>query len=148
MDTSLSQLVKVERSLGNRYIRILALDVAYGINYLDCFQPNPILHRDVNSGNVMVWRQGDKWRGKLCDFGSAEFMGSKMSPKIQGIRFILFRRQAVHARLLRIFGSKINCSRRSDKRVAEGVKVEQHDEKLRLALNSKEKFSSHSQEVF
>ena len=101
MDTSLSQLVKVERSLGNRYIRILALDVAYGINYLDCFQPNPILHRDVNSGNVMVWRQGDKWRGKLCDFGSAEFMGSKMSPKIQGIRFILFRRQAVHARLLR-----------------------------------------------
>ena len=79
IDTSLSQLVKVERSLGNRYIRILALDVAYGINYLDCFQPNPILHRDVNSGNVMVWRQGDKWRGKLCDFGSAEFMGSKMS---------------------------------------------------------------------
>ena len=79
MDMSLSQLVKDERSLGNRYIRILALDVAHGINYLHCFQPNPILHRDVNSGNVMVWRQGDKWRGKLCDFGSAEFMGSKMS---------------------------------------------------------------------
>ena len=79
MDMSLSQLVKDERSLGNRYIRILALHVAHGINYLHCFQPNPILHRDVNSGNVMVWRQGDKWRGKLCDFGSAEFMGSKMS---------------------------------------------------------------------
>ena len=79
MDMSLSQLVKDERSLGNRYIRILALDVAHGINYLHCFQPNPILHRDINSGNVMVWRQGDKWRGKLCDFGSAEFMGSKMS---------------------------------------------------------------------
>ena len=79
MDMSLSQLVKDERSLGNRYIRILALHVAHGINYLHCFQPNPILHRDVNSGNVMVWRQGDMWRGKLCDFGSAEFMGSKMS---------------------------------------------------------------------
>lgn len=79
MDMSLSQLVKDEKTLGNRYIRILALDVAYGLNYLHCFRPNPILHRDVNSGNVMVWRQGDKWRGKLCDFGSAEFMGSKMS---------------------------------------------------------------------
>lgn len=79
MDMSLSQLVKDEKMLGNRYIRILALDVAYGLNYLHCFRPNPILHRDVNSGNVMVWRQGDKWRGKLCDFGSAEFMGSKMS---------------------------------------------------------------------
>lgn len=79
MDMSLSQLVKDEKVLGNRYIRILALDVAYGINYLHCFRPNPILHRDVNSGNVMVWRQGDKWRGKLCDFGSAEFMGNKMS---------------------------------------------------------------------
>lgn len=79
MDMSLSQLVKDEQVLGNRYIRILALDVAYGINYLHCFRPNPILHRDVNSGNIMVWRQGDKWRGKLCDFGSAEFMGNKMS---------------------------------------------------------------------
>lgn len=79
MDMSLSQLVRDEKSLGNRFIRILALDVAYGLNYLHCFRPNPILHRDVNSGNVMVWRQGDKWRGKLCDFGSAEFMGSKMS---------------------------------------------------------------------
>lgn len=79
MDMSLSQLVRDEKTLGNRFIRILALDVAYGLNYLHCFRPNPILHRDVNSGNVMVWRQGDKWRGKLCDFGSAEFMGSKMS---------------------------------------------------------------------
>lgn len=79
MDMSLSQLVRDEKTLGNRYIRVLALDVAYGLNYLHCFRPNPILHRDVNSGNVMVWRQGDKWRGKLCDFGSAEFMGSKMS---------------------------------------------------------------------
>lgn len=79
MDMSLSQLVRDEKTLGNRYIRILALDVAYGLNYLHCFRPNPILHRDVNSGNVMVWRQGDKWRGKLCDFGSAEFSGSKMS---------------------------------------------------------------------
>ena len=79
MDMSLSQLVRDERTLGNRFIRILALDVAYGLNYLHCFRPNPIIHRDVNSGNVMVWRQGDKWRGKLCDFGSAEFMGSKMS---------------------------------------------------------------------
>ena len=79
MDMSLSQLVRDEKTLGNRFIRILVLDVAYGLNYLHCFRPNPILHRDVNSGNVMVWRQGDKWRGKLCDFGSAEFMGSKMS---------------------------------------------------------------------
>lgn len=79
MDMSLTQLVRDEKTLGNRFIRILALDVAYGLNYLHGFRPNPILHRDVNSGNVMVWRQGDKWRGKLCDFGSAEFMGSKMS---------------------------------------------------------------------
>lgn len=79
MDMSLSQLVKGAEVLGNRYIRILALDVAYGINYLHCFRPNPILHRDINSGNVMVWRKGDEWRGKLCDFGSAEFVGNNMS---------------------------------------------------------------------
>ena len=42
MDMSLSQLVKDENVLGNGYIRILALDVAYGINYLHCFQPGKV----------------------------------------------------------------------------------------------------------
>ncbi len=31
------------------------------------------LHRDVSSNNVLASRQGDCWRAKLSDFGSAEF---------------------------------------------------------------------------
>ena len=79
MGKSLSQLVKDEQNLSSKYITVIALDVACGLNYLHCFRPKPILHRDVNSGNVMVWQQGDKWRGKLCDFGSAEFLENEMS---------------------------------------------------------------------
>ena len=27
------------------------------------------VHRDVSPGNVLVWREGDRWRAKLSDFG-------------------------------------------------------------------------------
>lgn len=79
MDMSLSEVMTRERVLGKRNMLIIGLDIANGLNYLHCFRPNPIIHRDVNCGNVMVWRQGDKWRGKLCDFGSADFVSNDMS---------------------------------------------------------------------
>ncbi|EDO32557.1 predicted protein, partial [Nematostella vectensis] len=79
MDMSLSDLLAKENSLSRRYVVTLALDIAFGLNYLHCFKPYSIIHRDLNPGNVMVWRQGDIWRAKLCDFGSAEFVSSRMS---------------------------------------------------------------------
>jgi serine/threonine protein kinase len=79
MDMSLSHLLTQEKVLGKRHVITVGQDTAYGLNYLHCFRPRPIIHRDVNPGNVMVWRQGDIWRAKLCDFGSAEFVSVNMS---------------------------------------------------------------------
>ena len=79
MDMSLSELLSRERITAMKYTMILAMDIARGTNYLHLFRPIPIIHRDISPGNVMVWRQGDRWRAKVCDFGSAEFQGSDMS---------------------------------------------------------------------
>ena len=46
-------------------------DVAVGLNYLHCL-PDPIIHRDVSSANVLLEFKGPhKWKTKISDFGSA-----------------------------------------------------------------------------
>ena len=46
-------------------------DVAIGLNYLHCL-PDPIIHRDVSSANVLLESKGPhKWKTKISDFGSA-----------------------------------------------------------------------------
>uniref|UniRef100_A0A1X7VCW3 Protein kinase domain-containing protein n=1 Tax=Amphimedon queenslandica TaxID=400682 RepID=A0A1X7VCW3_AMPQE len=46
-------------------------DVAVGLNYLHCL-PDPIIHRDVSSANVLLESKGhNKWKTKISDFGSA-----------------------------------------------------------------------------
>ena len=35
-----------------------------------------MIHRDIGSANVLLWRQGFQWRAKVSDFGSANFVNS------------------------------------------------------------------------
>ena len=64
------------RSSGNspRKKAVISLDVALALNYLHQKKPEPIIHRDISSANVLLWRQGDQWRGKVSDYGTANFM--------------------------------------------------------------------------
>ena len=51
-------------------------DVAVGLNYLHCL-PDPIIHRDVSSANVLLESKGPgKWKTKISDFGSAKIARS------------------------------------------------------------------------
>ena len=51
-------------------------DVAVGLNYLHCL-PDPIIHRDVSSANVLLESKGPgKWKTKISDFGSAKMARS------------------------------------------------------------------------
>ena len=68
-----------QRQLSEREIRAISLDVARGLNYLHHKKPVPIIHRDVSSANVLLWRQGDQWRGKVSDYGTANFMQQNMT---------------------------------------------------------------------
>ncbi|XP_073233925.1 uncharacterized protein [Porites lutea] len=63
-----------QRQLSETEIAVISLDVARALNYLHQKKPEPIIHRDVSSANVLLWRQGDQWRGKVSDYGTANFM--------------------------------------------------------------------------
>ena len=46
-------------------------DIACGLNYLHLFKPDPILHRDVSTANVLLQPISGGWRAKVSDYGSA-----------------------------------------------------------------------------
>ena len=73
MDRSFRSLYD-ERPLTEREISVISLDVAHALNYLHQNKPDPIIHRDISSANVLLWRQGDDWRGKVSDYGTANFV--------------------------------------------------------------------------
>ena len=77
METSLRALLK--RPLSATELFDISLDVARALNYLHQKQPFPIIHRDVSSANVLLWRQGDQWRAKVSDYGTANFMRHTMT---------------------------------------------------------------------
>ncbi|XP_015754294.1 PREDICTED: probable serine/threonine-protein kinase DDB_G0271682 [Acropora digitifera] len=78
LDTSLRALLE-QRQLADTEISIVSLDVSLALNYLHNMKPSPILHRDVSSAHVLLWRQGDQWRGKVSDYGTARFMQQTMT---------------------------------------------------------------------
>ena len=78
METSLRKLLE-HRSLSIAEVAVISLDVARALNYLHQKKPRPIIHRDISSANVLLWRQADQWRGKVSDYGAANFMQPTMS---------------------------------------------------------------------
>ena len=77
-DTDLRKVLG-QRSLHHEEILCLALDVAIALNYLHLNKPFPIIHRDISSSNVLLWRRDDRWRAKLSDYGAANFMRQFMT---------------------------------------------------------------------
>ena len=78
MEKSLRTLSE-QRQLSETEVAVISLDVARALNYLHQKKPVPIIHRDVSSANVLLWRQGDQWRGKVSDYGTANFMQQTMT---------------------------------------------------------------------
>ena len=78
METSLRTLLE-QRALSEAELSVVSLDVTRALNYLHQKQPFPIIHRDISSANVLLWRQGEHWRGKVSDYGTAKFMQQTMT---------------------------------------------------------------------
>ena len=83
MEKSLRKLLE-EREKENQHLTeteiiFISLDVAQGLNYLHQRKPEPIVHRDVSSANVLLWKQNNLWRGKLGDYGTAKFLQETMT---------------------------------------------------------------------
>ena len=72
MDISLRDLLE-KQLLDKAEVVTIALDVSRALNYLHLNRP-PIIHRDVSSANVLLWRRDKQWRAKVADYGTANFM--------------------------------------------------------------------------
>ena len=78
MESSLRALLE-QRPLSSLEVSVISLDVARALNYLHLKKPSPIIHRDISSANVLLWRQADQWRGKVSDYGTANVLQHTMS---------------------------------------------------------------------
>ena len=86
METSLRRLLN-KRSLSIEEVSIISLDVARALNYLHQKRPVPMIHRDISSANVLLWRKAEReagiqeaqWRGKVSDYGTAKFVEQVMT---------------------------------------------------------------------
>ena len=78
MESSLRALLE-QRPLSSSEVSVISLDVARALNYLHLKKPSPIIHRDISSANVLLWRQANQWRGKLSDYGTANVLQHTMS---------------------------------------------------------------------
>jgi myosin heavy subunit len=73
--TLLEQRAREKLQLKYQEVKSISFDVARGLNYLHSKTPNPIIHRDVSSANVLLWiENGAVRRAKISDYGSANFM--------------------------------------------------------------------------
>ena len=83
METSLQNLLQKRKQKNHHLtetdIIFISLDVARALNYLHQRKPEPIVHRDVSSANVLLWKQNKQWRGKLGDYGTAKFLQETMT---------------------------------------------------------------------
>ena len=80
MDTNLRQAYHNKKLIDDSVKLSIMRDVAAALNYLH-LQPKPIIHRDVNSANVLLLAlPNSKWRGKLSDFGSANMVQHASTP--------------------------------------------------------------------
>ena len=80
MDTNLRQAYHNTLLTSNDVKLSILRDVSAALNYLH-LQPDPIIHRDVSSANVLLLAlPNKKWRGKLSDFGSANLVQHAITP--------------------------------------------------------------------
>ena len=85
MSTSLYKKLQ-ETELSNQQILSIAQDVALGLNYLHLFKPQPIIHRDVSSPNVLLkpCTGAAGYEAKVADYGTAKLQqgtaGSTVMP--------------------------------------------------------------------
>ena len=75
MATSLRSQLEREMYFQPLLVKAISLDVAQGLNYLHLIKPDPIVHRDISSANVLLEKFTlHSWRAKLTDYGSVNLL--------------------------------------------------------------------------
>ena len=79
MTTSLYNELQ-KKSLTRFQILDISCDVASALNYLHLWTPDPIIHRDISSPNVLLGPTvGDSFKAKVADYGAANLQQRAMT---------------------------------------------------------------------
>ena len=74
MMTSLRELLKAG-PIDHPAIVSISLDVARALNYLHLMNPQPLIHRDISSANILLDPIPNKgWKAKVSDYGSVNLV--------------------------------------------------------------------------
>ena len=75
MPTSLRARLEVDTYLQPQFVKSISRDVARALNYLHQMRPDPIIHRDISSANVLLEPlPAGQWRAKLSDYGTVNLV--------------------------------------------------------------------------
>ena len=70
MATSLRRVLEGGR-ISREHILSISVQVCQALNYLHLMQPDPVIHRDISSANILLNPLPDgHWRAKVTDYGS------------------------------------------------------------------------------
>ena len=76
MTTSLRRQLQSEEYFMPKLVKSISLDVARALSYLHQMKPDPIVHRDISSANVLLepLLPPKTWRAKVTDYGSVNLV--------------------------------------------------------------------------
>ena len=76
MTTSLRRQLQSEEYFPPKVVKSISLDVARALSYLHQIKPDPIVHRDISSANVLLEPlfPPKQWRAKVTDYGSVNLV--------------------------------------------------------------------------
>ena len=74
MSTSLRAVLE-RGPISHAQVVSISLDIARALNYLHLMKPDPIIHRDISSANVLLNPLPDNcWKAKISDYGSVNLL--------------------------------------------------------------------------
>ena len=74
MSTSLRAVLE-RGPISHAQVVSISLDVARALNYLHLMKPDPIIHRDISSANVLLNPLPNNcWKAKISDYGSVNLL--------------------------------------------------------------------------
>ncbi len=76
MQTSLRKQLQFDEYFPPLIVKSISTDVARALNYLHQKEPNPCVHRDISSANVLLEEvaRPKVWKAKIADYGSVNIL--------------------------------------------------------------------------
>ncbi len=76
MPTSLRKQIEADEYITPNIVKHISLDIVRALNYLHQMKPDPMIHRDISSANVLLepLLPPKYWKAKVTDYGSVNLV--------------------------------------------------------------------------